>query len=430
VHFGRTHLGIAGQFRSLKALQLVFVGQLFVVDAGDFDVDVDAVLEHFFFISQNSIFTINQAVKDLQKSLYKTSFYGIFVTRSILMKHYLLRRLKDVYRDFAVMECVPSSQNGKNSEEGDMTEERIVTLPDQWVTAAIFEQALQASRSISNSPPSINTKITFHFLPSCKIMVEAAVRLLSLANQLAATGVQVTFAFEGEQHEAMSYLNRANFFTLLSEQVQVVPKRPDPALAARFHGHSRNLVEFKAIHLKHYEFVDTVPTQLVDALEAATAARSDSKQLGQTAFTIFGELISNVYLHSQTELNGFAALQVYQQGRRVQVVVSDSGVGLLETLRPKLLSSAAKRLEDAELIRLLFRGDLAWDSHDKGQGLQECARRSLKHHGSVGIRLDTCGVYLSPSHNGYEAANAQYRQHLAPLKGTHICFSFPLDIPQ
>jgi len=306
-----------------------------------------------------------------------------------------------------------------------MTEERLITFPDQWITAATFEQALLRAWSGACSSPSKNTTITFSFPPSCKVMVDTAVRLLSLANQLAAAGIPVTFAFDGEQHEAISYLNRAYFFPLLSERVQVLPKRPDPERTARYQGQSPRLVEFRALHPRYDEAVKAVPLQLADALEAAITRYPSSQQFDQTPYTLFSELINNVNDHSQTELDGFAALQVYQQ--RVLVVVSDSGIGLLETLRPKLLSQEAQHLEDAELIRRFFRGELDWDDRNKGQGLRECARRSLKHWGSVDIRLATSRVFFPPSRSGYERTNVQYSQGLAPLRGTHISFSFPLD---
>jgi hypothetical protein len=306
-----------------------------------------------------------------------------------------------------------------------MTEECLVTLPDRWINASLFEQALQSAWNSLCSPPSKKTTITFSFLPSCKLMVDAAVRLLSLANQLAATGISVTFAFEGEQHEAMSYLNRAYFFPLLSERVHVLPRRPDPKLTERFQGQNPRLVEFKALHPRYDKAVDEVPVQLADALDSAIAGRSNVQQFDQTPFTLFCELINNVYDHSHSDLDGFAALQVYQQG--VLVVVSDSGIGLLETLRPKLLSQEAQHLEDPELIHRFFRGELDWNDHKNGQGLQECARRSLKHWGSIDIRLATSRVFFPPSPAGYERTNTHYHQGLVPLKGTHICFSFPLD---
>jgi hypothetical protein len=277
-----------------------------------------------------------------------------------------------------------------------MAIERIVTLPDQWVTAAHFEQALRSGWGIANTLFTRPGNVTFRFPPTCKIMVDAAVRLLSLANQLTAEGAHITFIFEGQQHEAISYLNRANFFSLLSERVQVIPARPDSSLVASYQGHSPTLVEFKALHPRLYEAyqsVRPVPDQLAKALDAAVGG----KKFGQTPYTIFSELINNVYDHSQTELDGFAALQVYRQGDQVQVVVSDSGIGLLETLKPKLPSSHAQKLEDAELIRLLFNGDLAWKNAGNGQGLQECAHQALRYRGSVGIRLSTCSVHLRPS---------------------------------
>jgi hypothetical protein len=308
-----------------------------------------------------------------------------------------------------------------------MTEERLVVLPDQWTNTVALERALQHAWRGTRSPFSKDTAVIFSFPPSCKVMVDVAVRLLSLANQLAAAGIPVTFAFEARQHEAMSYLNRAYFFPLLSERVQVLPERPDPAHALQYQGQSSRLIEFKPLHPRYSEAVRTVPSQLADALETALALYPGGQEFGQTPYTLFTELINNVYDHSQTELDGFAALQVYR--KRVQVVVSDSGVGLLETLRPKLRSPEAQALEEAELLRRFLRNELAWDDRKKGQGLQACAQRSLKHWGSVDIRLETSRIFFSPSPAGYEKTNMQYFRGLVPLRGTHISFSFPLDKP-
>jgi hypothetical protein len=257
-------------------------------------------------------------------------------------------------------------------------------------------------------------------------MVDAAVRLLSLTNQLTAEGVQVTFVFENQQHEAMNYLNRANFFSLLSEQVQIIPARPDPSRVSSYQGRNPHLVEFRPLRTgvhEAYSSVRPVPHQLADALDVAIGG----KRWGHTPYTIFSELINNVYDHSQTELDGFAALQIYPLGEKAQVVVSDSGIGLLETLKPKLLSLHAKQLNDAELIRYLFNGGLAWKNAGNGQGLQECAHQALRYRSSISIRLSTCSVHLHPSPREYERAQEYYQQNLVPLKGTHICFSFPLD---
>ena len=306
-----------------------------------------------------------------------------------------------------------------------MTEEYRVDFPDQWMNATLLEQALQRSWSNFSQPPSRSTSIIFFFPPSCKIMVDAAVRLLSLANQLAAANIPVIFAFASEQHEALGYLARAFFFSLLSERVQVLPERPDPASAEHYQGRSSRLVEFKALHPRYTEAIETVPSQLADALETAISTWSGNQTFKQTPYTLFSELITNVYDHSETELDGFAALQVYQQ--RVLVVVSDSGRGLLETLRPKLLTPETRLLEEAELLRRLFCSDLVWNESEKGQGLQACGGRTLKHRGYVDIRLETSRIVLHPSRTGYEQINVQYFRGLVPMRGTHLCFSFPLD---
>ncbi len=305
-----------------------------------------------------------------------------------------------------------------------MARESIITFPGGWVTADTFEQVLlQAFKT----PLPYCSGVTFCFRQRSKVMVDAAVRLLSLANQLAARELRVTFLFNGDQNEAMSYLNRANFFTFLSPKVQVMPVRPDPSYAKRYQGNNKNMVEFKSICPVDYEASASTPIQLKDALEAATSARSDREQLCHMAYLLFGELIDNVYCHSQTMLDGFAALQVYRNGGRAQVVVSDSGVGLLETLKPKLLSPSDKCLVEAELVYALFRGNVSWDAKGRGSGLKRCADLALRHSSSLSVRLATCSIDLTPSKNGYESINMQYLEDLPLLEGTHICFSFPLD---
>jgi hypothetical protein len=296
-----------------------------------------------------------------------------------------------------------------------------ITFPGQWIAADQFEQALHQTSTHSFFQ---STGVRFRFLPSCKMMVDAAVRLLSLANQLADEGVPVTMQFEDEQNGVMSYLNRANFFTLLSPQICVLPGRPDSSLAKRYYGYSKSLVEFEPVNPAYNEQIKDIPTKLVDAL--TTAIEGQSETFGNAMFTIFTELINNIYDHSQTILDGFAALQVYARGNRVQVVVSDSGVGLLETLRPKLLTQASKDLPDAELVRYLFRDELEWENAGKGQGLHTCARKALRYNGSADIRLATCRIQLQPSQGTYDSATMSYQSNLTPIKGTHVCFSFGL----
>src|SRR5258707_7630023 len=153
----------------------------------------------------------------------------------------------------------------------------------------------------------------------------------------------------------MGYLARINFFNLLSEQVKVVPERPDATIISHHQNNNRNLVEFISIHPREQEAMLAVPRKLTDALILAMEARPDIQRLRHTAFTIFAELIDNIYNHSLTTLDGFVGLQVYRAGGEVQVVVSDSGVGVIPTTTTKLPSN--ERIEnDNVTVAMIIRG--------------------------------------------------------------------------
>ncbi len=296
-----------------------------------------------------------------------------------------------------------------------------INLPGTWISAKVLEQILQRSQNCLayDDMPLI---VIFH--KRCKIMVDAA-RLLSLANQLTSRNRPVTFAFDGIWNEAMGYLARINFFNLLSEQVKVVPERPDDTLINHRQNNNRNLVEFISIHPSDQEAILSVPRKLTDALILAMDARPDIQQLRHTAFTIFAELIDNIYNHSLTTLNGFVGLQVYRAGVEVQVVVSDSGVGLIQTARQKLPSHERMK-SDIELVTMIFREGVPWDGDKRGLGLKQCAAKALKFNARVNVRLANFNLELAPTERGYQVSEKECSWNLPQLHGTHICFYFPL----
>ena len=121
-----------------------------------------------------------------------------------------------------------------------------------------------------------------------------------------------------------------------------------------------------------------LPSRLADALE------TKNKKLGKASFTIFGELIDNVLRHSSTKLDAFAALQTYKNG--IMVIVSDSGKGLLGTLRPKL----PKRYKDATDIEIVIDAfEKGLTRHRKksghGCGLTTCARKAKQFNGKLPV---------------------------------------------
>ena len=173
------------------------------------------------------------------------------------------------------------------------------------------------------------------------------------------------------------------------------------------------------------EAVFAVPRKLTEVLVQALGARPDMQPFRHTAFTIFAELIDNIYNHSLTTLDGFVGLQVYRAGGEVQVVVSDSGVGLLHTARPKFPSDERMH-SDKELVAKIFREGVHWDGDKRGLGLKQCAAKAIKSNARVNVRLANCSVELVPTELGYRVAEKECHWNLPLLQGTHICFYFPL----
>ena len=78
-------------------------------------------------------------------------------------------------------------------------------------------------------------------------MIDAAIRLLSLANQLAFTTRRVELEFEEGEAGTMGYLNRMGFFDHLAAPIKVTPNRPAYSGAELYRGGNTGLVEIARI---------------------------------------------------------------------------------------------------------------------------------------------------------------------------------------
>lgn len=296
-----------------------------------------------------------------------------------------------------------------------------VVLPGKWVDVFAFERALTCSLG-PHDPNS--TQVNFQFPSDCKVMVDAGVRILSLANQLSSTGRYVVLDFEEGEAGTMGYLNRMGFFDLLSKEVKTIPERPAKSGAVVYGRTNTRLVEFERISPRYRD--ESLPARLADSL--TPSLRFPFKPgLEQAAFTIFAELIDNVFQHSETPLDGYAALQIYSNGGKAQVAVSDSGHGILSTLRPTLRSSRYSKLSDTDLIVEMFRQGISRHGNLRGCGLKGSAAQAIKYKAGLDVRLATCSVRLIPSQDGYKPNTAFCKSGLPLIWGTHICFYFSLD---
>jgi len=299
----------------------------------------------------------------------------------------------------------------------------VVRFPACWVDASKFESALRESCG----PHAQGTlEVVFNFPNGCKIMVDGAIRLLSLCNQLACSTRRVHLTFDEGQSGTMGYLDRMGFFDHLHTHVTVDPNRPAYSAAKIHRGGNSMLVEIARINKDSRD--ESLPTRLTEAVTRACGRRADAVELNGATWLIFAELIDNIFAHSQTPVDGYAALQVYSGGNNLSVAVSDSGLGIMQTLRPSLHAEfpALDKLSDTDLLVEVFRQGVSRHGADRGCGLKGCAAKAIKFNATLDVRLPYQRVLLKPGRNGYEPNTAYCYENLPLVWGTHIAFTFGL----
>lgn len=297
-----------------------------------------------------------------------------------------------------------------------------IVFHGQWVDSQSFESSLRSSLA----PHGANiTHVVFEMPTGCRIMVDTGVRMLSLANQLRYADKHITLDFKDDKEGTYSYLNRIGFFDHLDPDIEVLPDRPSFSVASLYRGNNVRLVEIEKINPSHKD--QSLPTRLADALDEAVRYRPDHESLSFAAFTVLSELTDNIFQHSSTELDGYAVLQVYKRG--VKIAVSDSGKGILDTLRPSLRSEFPRltKMTDTELVVEAFRTGLSRHGRGRGCGLKRSAEQAIKYNATLDVRLPTCRVFLEPSIDGYTPTKAYCYDNIPLMWGTHICFDFRLD---
>src|SRR5665647_1093674 len=259
-----------------------------------------------------------------------------------------------------------------------------------WITVDSFEDSLvQIGCLLSSNSPAVLVKIP----KNCKIMLIASARLLALLNQLVFNGKAVSVDFI-DCASIKHFLSRAGFFDHLDDRVNVIPSRPASA-AKIYKGNSNALVEFGAIDPKQEN------AELIRLLWQAFVEHSDSRY-EIAAFTVFSELIGNISEHSDSQINGFAALQKYGDNKKyrkhIQTVVSDSGRGIATTLRPSLkehypdlyrLYKEENVESDAGLvITALRKGEISRFGSGRGLGFKSSRTPAMKFDAKLFVRQE------------------------------------------
>jgi hypothetical protein len=303
------------------------------------------------------------------------------------------------------------------------SEVRVEFEKDQWMNSDSFEKSL----SKVGSPLDLECNAVIFIIPKkCNILLDAAARLLALCNQLSNAGRLVKIDFS-ECKSTLGYFDRIGFIDHLDMRVTVLPKRPSVSKAKIYKGNNEAVLEFGGVS------PDKESKELINQLTNRFVQQSDNKY-ETAAGTVFGEMIGNISEHSQSSMNGFAALQKYG-GRRghIQTVVSDSGLGIVATLTPSLgehypmlyKMSNQDNFELKLVTEVMTKGEISRFGSGRGLGFKSSREQAIKFDARLSVRQKNFSIAIDYS-NG-EICSVENEIDLPTINGTHICFDFFVD---
>lgn len=292
-----------------------------------------------------------------------------------------------------------------------------------WVSFYDFEMLLaEAKDSIFKNKKALTIVVQARANAS----INTLIRLLSVVNQLSDMGVKVTLNFSGLTNGLLGYCETIGFFQNLSDDV-VIKSAKDIQKTKRTKSSGNSYISINKISGDVFdrELPDKLATKITQ--KVPNISESLRSELHIQFYTLFGELTKNVCQHSQTELNGFAALQIYKN--RAEIVVCDSGIGLLESLRPTLAAhnSAYRGFSDKELILEMLTNGISCKGKDEGgNGLMTCFRHAKRTNSDMHIRLEEEYYHFyRVAEKSNLVDSLKVSDNLLALSGTFISFAVP-----
>ncbi len=300
--------------------------------------------------------------------------------------------------------------------------------PSGWISGYDFEQILkEAKLKLYKNKKALTIVIQSR----ANAPLNTLIRLLNVANQLDGEGFKVTLNFAGKTNNLLGYCHAIGLLECLSEGVILKSDKPfDKNAKIKATGNS-----YVSIHKISGSVHDkSLPQKLADKITGAIPSISEENRdnLNIQFFSLFSELTRNVCEHSKTELNGFAALQVYRGANgRAEIVVCDSGIGLLESLKPSFKAHNKKyeSYSDLQLIREMLTHGISSKKGDLGgNGLCTCFLHAKATNSDMHIRLNDAYYHLFKvaEHHNLESA-LKVSSDLLRLAGTLISFVVPFN---
>lgn len=301
----------------------------------------------------------------------------------------------------------------------------VVLKKEAWVDSASFEDVLAA---VGSPLDSVCSGAEFVVPKGCKIMIDAAARILALCNQLVMVGKTVSIDFSACK-ATLTYFNRLGFFDHLAGAVDVIPERPSQSGAATYRGNNDGVVELASIDPRIPD--ESIPKRLKSSL-----VRCAGERYSQSAFTFISELFGNVGDHAKSAIPGFAALQHYPKGGKIQTVISDSGIGIVGSLQPVLERRYPELFQQLDfskseagpelVLHVIKQGRVSSSDDDgRGLGLKRSGEVAADFNATVTVRQKNFELTMVYSDGRFNRSH--HRVDMPTILGTHICFDFLID---
>ncbi|MFP0265612.1 ATP-binding protein [Acinetobacter pittii] len=343
---------------------------------------------------------------DVNSELYKANIDGLFKDENDVWS----------YNDFKVLEISFISNSS-------------------WLSASHIEHALKKHPELLN----LSSNVIFDF-SNKSLFLDCILKILSITNQLINAGSKVTLKFD-EDSESIGYLSRCGFFDKIHEDVEVLPGRPEISLAKLHNANSETLFEIISINANY----DESYLERLDELMEAKLSDGDKDFLLNKLSTFIGEIVGNIRDHGLSNIDGYIALQIYSSGKIV-IAISDSGAGLITTLRDEALIYYQANPElrvlkdptltnDIELLKYVFnKGRISRTGLDeRGLGLSRTNNVLKKISNTkvtninLTIRQQTNEIHFPFGIDGIETLGCRTKQDLTFIKGTHFVLTIQLD---
>lgn len=133
-----------------------------------------------------------------------------------------------------------------------------------------------------------------------------------------------------------------------------------------------------------------------------------------------GEIINNVFHHSQSPVNGFVCAQTYKTLRKVEIAIADCGIGIKKSLQGNPMYRYI--LDDAQAIMVAMgKRVTSKPNENAGEGLFVCQRFIKENCGQMNI-ISGNAHYVFSNNKSYTIKHPFWQ-------GTVVSLVFNMDRP-